>query len=387
MFGTKILYLLLIALFTCQASSAQIKRRQTRQKASEVKAEQPSKEDLLYENMLSSTAQVMIIDSIVTDKKSFLDAIILSKESGTIGIYDKETDDDGCPESYVYINEFGNKMFFSKPGPDGVSRLYMADKLEGEWQNQRLITDFDDDFTDISHPFMMSDGITLYFSAKSKNGLGGHDIYVTMYDVDSARFYKPENIGLPYNSRANDYYYVVDEFNALGWLVTDRNQPEGKVCIYVFVPSSSRNVYDGSMDEKKLKSLAEIRRIKDTWTSQNELKAARERLDNVLKKKETEKQSIGFVINDNTVYSSLEEFKLAANKERYSKLCAMKENAAKTEEKLDAYRRTYSSGDARLKKQLSGDIRSMEKKLENLYVSIHSLEKEIRNAEIRSKAR
>ena len=38
----------------------------------------------------------------------------------------------------------------------------------------------------------------------------------------------PENVGMPFNSPYNDYMYVIDEFNDLGWFASDRYQPEGK---------------------------------------------------------------------------------------------------------------------------------------------------------------
>ena len=50
-------------------------------------------------------------------------------------------------------------------------------------------------------------------------------------------FYIPDNYGLPYNSTANDYFLAIDERNNLGWLISDRYQPEDKVCIYIFVPN------------------------------------------------------------------------------------------------------------------------------------------------------
>ena len=54
----------------------------------------------------------------------------------------------------------------------------------------------------------------------------------------------PENVGMPFNSPYNDYMYVIDEFNDLGWFASDRYQPEDKVCVYVFVPNESKQVYD-----------------------------------------------------------------------------------------------------------------------------------------------
>lgn len=38
--------------------------------------------------------------------------------------------------------------------------------------------------------------------------------------------------------------YVIDEYNNLGWFASDRFQPEEKVCIYVFIPNSSKQTYN-----------------------------------------------------------------------------------------------------------------------------------------------
>ena len=56
---------------------------------------------------------------------------------------------------------------------------------------------------------------------------------------------------MPFNSPANDYMYAIDEFNNIGWFASDRYQPDNKVCIYVFVPNSSKEVYNyESTDEQ-----------------------------------------------------------------------------------------------------------------------------------------
>lgn len=380
MLKTRIFYLLLLILSANLSTYAQTKKQKNNRKATESQTDTQTPEEMLYEKMLPSTAQIMIIDSVVADKKDFITKIPLNKESGSIETYNKFWKTTGQPSSYTYMNEFGNKAFFSKTDTAGHCKLYTADKLNGQWTNIKLISDFGNEFEDINHPFMMSDGITLYFSAKNKNNLGGYDIYVTRYDADSARFYKPENIGLPYNSTGNDYYCITDEFDELGWLVTDRHQPEGKVCIYTFVPSSSRTIYDkDTTDENKLRSLADIRNIKDTWTDGRKLQAAKNRLTKLLQRRNTgESSSISFIINDNTVYTKLEDFKSPTNKERFAQLCKMRHEADKTSEKLDEYRKRYSAGE---KNKLAGEIRSTEKSLERQHTYMHTLEKEIRNTE------
>lgn len=335
---------------------------------------------MLYESMLPSTDRILIIDSLIADKNDFLGKIPLPKESGSINTYNSFWNVADQPQSYTYTNEFGNKVFFSKKDETGHSRLYMADKLAGRWTDVRRITDFDDEFEDVNNPFMMSDGITLYFAGKSKDNLGGYDIYVTMYDADSARFYKPESIGLPYNSSGNDYYCIINEFDSLGWLVTDRRQPDGKVCIYTFVPSVSRTLYDDDdMEDGELEALADIKSIKDTWTDKEKLDAAKTRLIKLIKRKNvTDSKSISFIVNDQTVYTNANEFKSETNRKRFAQLCQMENQAENIILKLSESRKKYASNKGTA---LRKEILSMEKQLDQLTQYIHTLEKEIRNAE------
>jgi len=380
---TKKLYILILILCACITAQAQGWKQKGKRKAEPVKVEEKSVADELYEEMLASTAQLMIIDSVVTDKANLTDKIPLSKESGKIIPYDEFWNVTDQSSSYVYLNEFGNRIICSEANKQGLHQLFMADKLGGEWTNKRAINDFNGELEDINHPFMMPDGVTLYFSAKSKDNLGGYDIYVTRYDADSARFYKPENIGLPYNSSANDYYCVIDEFNALGWLITDRRQLDGKVCIYTFVPPASRTTYNAeSMDEQKLRSLADIKQIKDTWTDKAVQQAALGRLTALKQRKATQNApQFSFIVNDNTVYTKLEDFKSPVNRERFAKLCDMKRRLSNLGKELDANRKKYTYGTNEVKRKLERTITTQEKQTGQLADDIKKQEKEMRNAE------
>lgn len=383
MANIKILFLLTALLMLGTTSDAQTNKRRPARKAQQTKVE-PNPADVLYETMLGSTARVMFIDSVVTDKNNLINAIPLNKESGFLNTYDEFWKTTGHPFSYTYMNEFGNKVIFSMTGTDGHSHLYTADKLSGQWSQPKAITDFDADFEDINCPYMMSDGVTLYFAAKGKNSVGGYDLFVTMYDTDSARFYKPENIGLPFNSKANDYYYVIDEFNSLGWLVTDRNQPEGKVCVYTFIPSDSRQTYNAeATDEKKLLRLAEISSIRDSWTDKTKLQDALKRLVALNKRKaDAGQNSMYFYINDKLVYNNPNQFVVQANRQRYVKLTAMKADMEKLERNLDALRRQYGTSSKSERRSLTPTILKSEMQLEQSEHDIQTLEKEIRNTEI-----
>lgn len=93
---------------------------------------------------------------------------------------------------------------------------------------------------------MMADGMTLYFAAKGEESLGGYDIFVTRYNKSTGEFVRAENVGMPFNSPANDYLMAIDETCNIGWFVTDRNQTADNVCIYRFIPNETREVYDFS---------------------------------------------------------------------------------------------------------------------------------------------
>lgn len=383
MLKTKIISLSLLLLSTCIATQAQT-RKKTKGKAVKTEmTEEQERVEALRERMLPSTAQVMFIDSIVTDKAGFISKIPLNSESGQIGAVGEMADTAASMPGGTYVNEFGNKRFYAKADTSGHYRLYTADKLGGKWMGERLIDEFGDEFEDINFPYMMADGVTLYFAAKGKEGLGGYDIYMTRYDRETGRFYEPENAGLPYNSTGNDYYCVIDEFDNIGWLVTDRRQPNGKVCIYTFVPAETRTAYDiEAVGESKVESLADIRSISDTWTDDAKLQAARTSLKAMTaRKSDAGRNQMAFVVNDRTVYTSAADFKSPTNRQRFTKLCNMKDNAAELAESLDDMRLEYAKGSSASKRQLGASILKAERQFETLEANIKKLEKEIRNTE------
>jgi len=386
MLKIKTIPILILALAMATGAQAQGGKKPTGYKAKTTRTavqEKPA-EEILYEEMLPSTAKIIIIDSVVTDKTAFLDSIPLGREAGTVRTYNDFFNTDRQPEGFVYMNEFGNKKYYTETDGTGEMRLYTSDRLGGKWSVATIVSDFGGEFEDINCPFMMADGVTLYFAAKSKHGLGGYDIYVTRYDADAAKFYKPENIGLPYNSSSNDYYYIADDFNSLGWLVTDRNQPEGKVCIYTFIPSASRETYNGDIDDNELDGLARITNIKATWGNGAERKKALARLEQLRERQKADNSKepgMVFVINDNLTYHSIDDFKSPTNRQKYAallnKISMLKDLTARTEDMRDR----YACATVSERQSMKEDILDAEKQMEKLQTEIDAEEKSIRNAE------
>lgn len=112
------------------------------------------------------------------------------------------------------------------------------------------------DSINANYPYVLTDGATIYYAADGENSIGGYDIFVTRYNTNTNTYLTPENVGMPFNSPYNDYMFAIDEFNNLGWFASDRYQPEGKVCIYVFIPNSSKRCITTKLwTRKKLSDL------------------------------------------------------------------------------------------------------------------------------------
>lgn len=137
-----------------------------------------------------------------------------------------------------------------------------------------------------NYPYVLSDGVTIYYASDGDGSMGGYDIFVTRYNTNTDTYLVPENVGMPFNSPYNDYMYVIDEYNNLGWFASDRYQPEDKVCIYVFVPNDSKRTYNyEAMEPEKMIELAQLHSLESTWKDSKIVDDARQRLEAVINHK------------------------------------------------------------------------------------------------------
>ncbi len=335
---------------------------------------------------LHATEQVTIIDSVILPKKQVLSQIKLSEESGTILSYADFFKSDKSNDCTLFRNELGNRVVYSEPNQKGHLRLKDKSLIGGEWSMERQLKGFEEEEEDnLNFPFMLTDGITMYYAAECEESLGGYDIFMTRYDADNGQFLAPENIGMPFNSPANDYLMVIDEFQQLGWFVTDRNQPADTVCLYTFIPTETRRIYnEQELGAKKLAAMARISSIKDTWKDMNAVNAAKKRLAEARQghKNETKNRDFTFVINDLRTYYTLSDFKdpLAQQKAKIWHE-TQKEYDAKTAE-LASLRAKYASMTDVQRQQIAPQIRLTETNLERLAADKLTLEKEIRRIEL-----
>ena len=377
--------ILSLALLLPFSLNAQKKKKRAVKKPVVAIVEEPQ-EDPRITNMREMTQQIVIIDSIVTDKDRFLSAFRLSSETGTLTttseFFGKST------SGYAFLNELGNKVYFSRTDASGHHRLYTSDKLGNAWGEATPLGGLSEGFTDADYPFMMNDGITFYFAAQGEESIGGYDIFFTRYDSRNGSFLKPENIGMPFNSEANDYMYVADEESGIGYFVSDRRQPEGKVCVYIFILPETRRSYDPSRyTEQQIRDFADITRIADTWGNGRERRAALDRLkaigttDAPPAAETASATNTAIVINDRLTYTSVKDFRSPAAANHYRELLKARERQATIEADLQKTRDRYARADEDGRRLLREVILHNEEQALLLRNSIHSLEKQIRNEE------
>lgn len=376
----KLRYLVLVfALLLAIPTIAQ--RRTKSAKSTTVVQESPA--DKLYKSMLPSTAKIMFIDSLVVDKDSFLAHIPLNKESGSVISYNQLFKGEPTGKTSAYINEFADQVYYAQEDTVNGNALYRIDWLGTQWSKPVALNGIGDDYKNVNYPFMMADGVTLFFAAKGEKSIGGYDIFTTLYNSETGEFYQPENYGLPFNSKANDYLLAIDDLDSIGWLVSDRYQSEGKVCIYTFVPVNPRIGFEADgLSDAQLASYASIERIEDTWEFGDRNKAlARIKAKDERNNRDKDPNRISFVINDKTTYTNINQFKSKKSRQLFLELNGQKASLNHKEQELEDMRVRFITASKAGKAQLKETILRMERDVENIRSTVKQMEKTVRNAE------
>ena len=330
--------------------------------------------------MQKRTEDVQIIDSIVIDKNSFLNAYSLSSESGALMSYYDFFKEGRDISSIVFTNQKDDRIYFARPSQNGFYSLYSQTKLLDDWSDEKSL--FPDGTNDNNYPFVLSDGVTIYFASKGYESIGGYDIFVTRYNTNTNSYLAPEQMGMPFNSPANDYMMVIDETKGLGWFVSDRNQSENDVCVYLFIPDPSRKRLESVDDPEELRVRSSLVSIKDTWREN----AGYEELIKLAHTDMTEKiigtlRDFEFVVNDKITYYSLNEIKSSEAKNLYSDVIKVSKQIDNLKEKLDELRETYAKGNTASRNQIRQTILLGENQLITLMETVRIQEKKARNAE------
>lgn len=131
------------------------------------------------------------------------------------------------------ISADGNTLYFSSdiPGGEGGMDLYKSIKVGDEWGEPLNLGQTINTAGNEIFPFIHADG-TLYFASDDHSTMGGLDIFYIVPNDDEYPY--PINLGEPFNSKEDDFGFIVDADNKNGYYSSSRPRGSGGDDLYNF---------------------------------------------------------------------------------------------------------------------------------------------------------
>lgn len=152
----------------------------------------------------------------------------------------------GGIENSASISADGRLLVFTsnREGGLGGFDIYMVQKQsDGQWGEAKNLGENINTPYSEEGPFLHADGRTMYFSSKGHDGMGGYDIYKSIFDSKSGTFSKAINVGYPINSANDDVFYVWTPDGKRAYFSTRREGGFGDQDIYkMTVPNADAAV-------------------------------------------------------------------------------------------------------------------------------------------------
>ena len=309
--------------------------------------------------MLDRVEKIVVIDSVAVSREDFFKAYKLSPEVGSIQSVDVlPAKFSVADHTTVYMPETRSSMMWA--APDSMLNYVLVSSTQlydNSWEKPTPLQGELEMGGDSNYPFMMPDGITLYYANNGEESLGGYDIFITRKDENG--FLQPQNIGMPYNSPYDDYLLAIDEITGVGWWATDRNHLGDYITIYKFIPSDLRINYPVTLPD--LAERARLSSYKATWEEGQDYTTLLNSIKNIDTESKAKSVDFRFAMPGNKVYTSWSDFKNPRARKlmsTYIDSCTQLESSEAT---LASMRLKYRNGDTSLK----SSILQLEKKVEN----------------------
>ena len=125
--------------------------------------------------LMNRVEDIEIIDSAVVAKKDFLKNYRLSKETGKFAQQAKLSAKKEWIDLVSFITQRGDRKIFSDTLSNQID-LFKSNKLLDGWSKPEPLSNNINTEADENYPFLMLDGLTLYFASNGENSIGGYEI-------------------------------------------------------------------------------------------------------------------------------------------------------------------------------------------------------------------
>ncbi len=311
-------------------------------------------------SLINKHFKIQVVDTDTVNKYNFLSMYNLPGDAGTLARNKNFFKTGVPPENIMYRTEKGDDVYFVMEEPDtALHDIYYMEKLLDRWSGSKNLgepvnSDFDD-----RYPFLMVDGTTFFFTSDRPGGMGGMDIYRSIFDPESDTFSAPENLGPPFNSPDDDFLFAADPFGERAWFTTNRGVMPGQVVVVQIV-------WDNSVIKNLTTDINQIRDLASLPLSEGNFWE-----DQVAKEKE--KRSVSpqektdqfqFYINDTLVYTNYDHFlsDVARSEFKRGRKVDMQKDSLEQlmRNKRERYARSYNQEELN---QLMNEILELEKTL------------------------
>lgn len=328
-------------------------------------------------NFMERVERIEILDSVTVPLEGFFKNYKLPQSAGTLSDGSELSVPNDNVE-YVFTNEGGDYQIWSEPDSVGRMTLMESSRLtDGTWSTPQALPELNIDDRDAIYPFMMADGFTLYYTLDDPEGIGAYDIMVVTRDQTDGSFMQPQNLGMPYNSPADDYLLAIDEQNGVGWFATRRTETEDNdlVTIYLYKVNDLRRNYDP--DDENLADLALLRdwrQTQDPEADYSELIATVQAIDPSVRKRPAE---FHLPMDGGVIYEHFDDFNSNGAATLMKKYLSQKTKLEKLEDQLENMRRSYHDSPTesvarqirQLETQVEKDRKDVKRQLSEVYRS------------------
>ncbi len=346
---------------------------------------------MLTENMLERVESLKFLgrENIPADKLLNKQEISLPISFDAGKLYGSEwviqrKDLNGNKMSTAHIPADGREIFWTRE-QDGNQVIWQAGiLLDGTLDNPHPIFNISDSDEPVimTTPFMSADGLTLYFSANISGSIGGLDIFRAVRQGVGQPFESPMNMGMPYNSAANDILYVSDPLTSASFFATDRTTNPlndyaadsvytNSWTVYTFIPNETRINREPDFEDPTL-NLSQDEFI-DSFIAGSipagfDANTIRERINLIRENQDIDPdmnvdynfEFSLYIPKFKKTYHNLDDFKSAEARQTMIDALDVLDELAGTQSKLAELRERYASGQ---RENISTQIIAIEKQL------------------------
>lgn len=156
--------------------------------------------------------------------------------------------DEDYADCHPAISIDGDKLYFAsnRPGGKGGMDIYVSYRVGESWSEPVNLGEGVNTSGNEAFPFVHADNSLYYASTGLEGGQGGLDLYYVI--PEGSKWTKPVNLGMPFNTKGDDFGLIVDLNKINGYYNTNGNGGAGEDEIFSF------HTENGTLDDYLLQN-------------------------------------------------------------------------------------------------------------------------------------